>query len=66
MADMNAAQTQLRSAQARRVGVSMVRAEVLTDQVVAELVVLDEAASSFLATVAGGRVVANPMLRRVG
>jgi hypothetical protein len=66
MADMKAAETQLRSAQARRAGVSSARAEVLTDQVVAELVVLDEAASSFLATVAGGRVVANPMLRRVG
>jgi len=65
-AEMSAAESQLRSAQARQVGVSDVRREVLTDRVVAHLVVLDEAASRFLATVAGGRVVAEPMLRPAG
>jgi hypothetical protein len=66
MAEMNEAERQLRSAEARQAGVSDVRPEVLTDRVVAHLLVLDEAASRYLAAVAGGRVVAEPMLRRVG
>jgi hypothetical protein len=66
MADMRAAQDRLQSTQARRVGVSMVFPDVINDRVVADLLLLDEASTEFLATGADGRVVAEPMLRRVG
>jgi len=41
------------------------RGELLEDRVVAELVVLDERASDYLATVAGGRVTPRPLLRKL-
>jgi hypothetical protein len=66
MADMRAAQTRLQSAEARRVGVSMVLPDVINDRVVADVLLLDDAATEFLASVAGGRVVAKPILRPVG
>jgi hypothetical protein len=63
---MAAAEEQLRSEAAKQAGISDVRPETLTDRVVAHLVVLDETASTFLAGVAEGRVVADPLLHRVG
>jgi hypothetical protein len=61
-AAMDAAQKQLTGPTAEAAGISGGRGEVLEDRVVAELVVLDERASAFLATVAGGRVVPRPLL----
>ena len=65
-AAMDAAQRQLSGPAAAAAGVSGGMGEVLTDRVVADLVVLDEGASRFLAGVADGRVTPRPLLRKVG
>lgn len=62
-AAMDAAQKQLSGPAAEAAGISGGRGELLEDRVVAELVVLDERASNYLATVAGGRVTPRPLLR---
>ena len=64
-AAMDAAQGQLTGPEAEAAGISGGRAEVLADRVVAELVVLDERASRFLAGVADGRVTPDPVLHKV-
>ncbi len=63
-AAMDAAQKQLTGPAAEAAGISGGMGEVLSDRVVADLVVLDERASRYLATVAGGQVVPRPVLRR--
>ena len=63
-AAMDAAQQQLFRPEAEAAGVSGGLGEVLTDRVVADLVVLDERASRFLAGVADGRVTPRPLLRK--
>lgn len=65
-AAMDAAQRQLSGPAAEAAGVSGGMGEVLSDRVVADLVVLDERASRFLAGVADGRVTPRPLLRKVG
>jgi hypothetical protein len=65
-AAMDAAQQQLTGPQAEAAGISGGRGELLEDRVVADLVVLDEHASNYLATVAGGRVIPLPLLRKAG
>lgn len=65
-AAMDAAASRLRSPQARRVGIGTPFPDVLGDRVVAEMSVLDQAASQFLAGVTEGRVVAEPVLRKAG
>jgi len=62
---MDAAQEQLSGPAAEAAGISGGRGELLEDRVVAELVVLDERASDYLATVAGGRVTPRPLLRKL-
>jgi|KBSSwiStaDraftv2_1062776.scaffolds.fasta_scaffold86201_2 hypothetical protein len=64
-AAMDAAQEQLSGPAAEAAGISAGRGELLEDRVVAELVVLDERASDYLATVAGGRVTPRPLLRKL-
>jgi hypothetical protein len=63
-AAMDAAQKQLTGPAAEAAGISGGTGEVLSDRVVADLVVLDERASRYLATVAGGQVTPRPLLRR--
>jgi hypothetical protein len=65
-AAMDAAQQQLTGPEAEAAGISGGRGELLEDRVVADLVVLDERADNYLATVAGGRVVPLPLLRKAG
>ena len=64
-AAMDAAQRQLTGPAAEAAGISGGHGELLEDRVVADLVVLDERASRFLAGVADGRVTARPLLRTV-
>jgi hypothetical protein len=64
-AAMDAAQKQLSGPAAEAAGISAGHGELLEDRVVAELVVLDERASNYLATVAGGRVTPRPLLRKL-
>jgi hypothetical protein len=64
-AAMDAAQKQLTGPAAEAAGISGGRAELLQDRVVAELVVLDERAAAYLATVAAGRVVPRPLLTKL-
>jgi hypothetical protein len=64
-AAMDAAQRQLTGPPAEAAGISGGHGELLEDRVVADLVVLDERASRFLAGVADGRVTARPLLRTV-
>ena len=56
--------TALRTAAARAAGIGMPFPDVIHDRVTTELLVLDEAASRFLAGVAGGRVVPGRCCRR--
>jgi hypothetical protein len=63
-AAMDAAQQQLFGPAAEAAGISGGMGELLADRVVADLVVLDERASRFLAGVAGGRVTPRPLLRK--
>ncbi len=65
-ADMAAAERALSTPEARRAGIGRPFPDVLNDRVQAEVLVLDQAAADFLATVAGGRVVADPVLREAG
>ena len=62
---MAAAQRALMTPRARAVGIGMPFPDTLDDRVTTELLVLDEAASRFLAGVAGGRVIPEPMLEKV-
>ena len=64
-AAMDAAQRQLTGPAAEAAGISGGHGELLEDRVVADLVVLDERAAGYLATVAGGRVTPRPLLRKV-
>jgi hypothetical protein len=64
-AAMAAAERVLRTPQARAVGIGQPFPDTLKDRVTAELLVLDEAASRFLAGVADGRVIPEPMLEKV-
>jgi hypothetical protein len=64
-AAMDAAQQQLTGPAAEAAGISGGRGELLEDRVVADLVVLDERASQFLAGVADGRVIPQPLLRKL-
>jgi hypothetical protein len=65
-AAMDAAQKQLTGPAAVAAGISAGHGELLSDRVVADLVVLDERASRFLAGVADGRVTPRPLLRKAG
>jgi hypothetical protein len=62
---MDAAEARLWSPQAKAAGISGAFGDVLGDRVTAQLVVLDEPASRFLAGVADGRVLAEPLLRKL-
>lgn len=64
-AAMAAAQRALTTPEARAVGIGMPFPDTLNDRVTTELLVLDEAASRFLAGVADGRVIPEPMLEKV-
>ena len=63
---MATAQQALQTPQARAVGIGMPSPDTINDRVTAELLVLDEAASRFLAGVADGRVIPEPTLEKVG
>ena len=62
---MAAVQQALLTPQARAVGIGMPFPDTVNDRVTTELLVLDEAASRFLAGVADGRVIPEPMLEKV-
>ncbi len=62
---MQAADRALQTAQARAAGIGLSFPDVIRDRVTTEVLVLDEPASRFLAGVAGGRVVPEPLLEKV-